>query len=72
MDIRKKIFYNKGAEAVEQVAQRGGRCTEPGDSQGQMGGEGSEQSDVAVGVPIHCRRVGLDDLQRSLPPQTIL
>ena len=25
-------------------------------------GPGSEQSDLAVGAPVHCRRVGLDDL----------
>jgi len=29
--------------------------------QGQTG-QGSEQPDVAVGVPAHCRGVGLDDL----------
>jgi len=32
-----------------------------GDVQGQAG-PGSEQPDVAVGVPVHCRGFGLDDL----------
>ena len=35
------------------------------DTQGQVGG-GSEQPDVAVGVPVYCRGVGLDDFQRFL------
>ena len=30
------------------------------------------QPDVAVGVPAHCRGVGLDDLLGSLSTQTIL
>ena len=41
--------------------QRGGGCPIPGDAQGQ-GGWGSEHPDVAVGVPVHCRGVGLDGL----------
>ena len=60
-DIRKKKYYDKGDEALEQVAQRCGGCRVPGDTQGQAGG-GSEQPDVAVYVPVHCRGVGLDDL----------
>ena len=47
--------------ALRQVAQRGGGCPIPGDTQGQAGW-GSEQPDVAVGVPVHCREVGLDVL----------
>ena len=31
------------------------------DLQGQ-GERGSEQPDLAVGVPVHCRGIGLDDL----------
>jgi len=34
--------------------------------------KGSEQPDLAVGDPVHCRRVGLDALQGSLPNQMIL
>jgi len=33
---------------------------------------GSEQCDWAVGVPFHCRGIGLDDFQGSVPTQTIL
>ena len=40
---------------------RDGGCPVPGDIQGQAG-QGSEQSDLSVGVPVHCRGVGLDDL----------
>jgi len=31
------IFYDKGSEALEQFAQRGGGCPVPGDTQGQAG-----------------------------------
>ena len=60
MDVR-KIFYNKGSEALALVAQRRGGCPIPGDVQCQAGW-GSEQPDLAVGVPVHCRGVGLDGL----------
>jgi len=40
---------------------RGGGCPITGDAQG-LAGQGSEQPDVAVGVPAHCRGLGLDDL----------
>ena len=43
----------------------------PGDFQSEAG-PGSEQPDVAVDVPVHCRGVGLDDLQKSLPTPRIL
>ena len=59
--MRKKCFYNKGAEALEPVAQRGGGCPITGHIQGQSGW-GSEQPDLAVSVLIHCRKAGLDDL----------
>lgn len=39
--------------------------------QGHAGG-GSWQPDPDEDVPVHCREVGLDDLQRSLPNRTIL
>jgi len=54
-------FYNNGGEALEQIAQRGGGCPVPGDIQGQAG-SGSEQAVLAVGAPVHCREVGLDDI----------
>ena len=31
------VFYHQGGEAVAQVAQRGGGCPIPGDTQGQAG-----------------------------------
>ena len=37
-----------------------GGCLVPGDTQGQAGWS-SMQPDLAVGVPVHCRGVGLDD-----------
>jgi len=46
--------------ALEQAAQRGGECPIPEDTHGQVG-RGSECPDVAVGVSVHCRTVGLDD-----------
>jgi len=49
------------SKALAQVAQIGGGCPVLGNIQDQAGW-GSEQRDVAVGVPVHCRAVGLDDL----------
>jgi len=54
-------FYNEGGETLQQVAQRGGRCSIPGNIQGHVGW-GSEQPDVVEDVPAHCRGIGLDDL----------
>jgi len=69
LDIKKLVLYSKSSEALEQVAQRRGGCPIPGDIQGQVGW-GSEQPDPAIGVPVHCRGVGLDDLLRFLPTHT--
>ena len=55
------FFHDKGGKALEQVAQGGGGCLVPGDIKGQAGW-GSEQHDGAVGVPVHYRGVGPDDL----------
>ena len=38
---KEDVFYNKGGEALAQVAQRAGGCPIPGDTQGQAG-QGSE------------------------------
>lgn len=65
------MFYNEGGEAPEQVAQRDNRCPMPGNIEGQVG-QGSEQTDLVEGVPAHRRWVGLDELQRFLPTQTIV
>ncbi|KAK4813719.1 hypothetical protein QYF61_020926 [Mycteria americana] len=35
LNRRKKFFYNEGGDTLAQVAQRGGRCPIPGNSQGQ-------------------------------------
>ena len=34
---KKEVLYNKGGDALAQVAQRGGGCPIPGDAQGQVG-----------------------------------
>ena len=44
---KEKVFYAKSSEAPEQVAQRGGGCSIPGDTEGQAG-LSSEQPDLAV------------------------
>jgi len=45
-----------------QVSQRGDGYPVPGDIKGQVV-QGSEQPDLAILVPVHCMRVGPDDLQ---------
>ena len=47
--------------ALNQTAQRGGEYPFPTDTHDQDG-ESPEQSDLALGIPVHCRRVGLVDL----------
>ena len=56
-----EIFYKESGEALEQVAQRGDRCRNPGNIQGQVGW-GSQKPVVAEDVPAHCKGVGRDDL----------
>jgi len=70
LDAKKKVFYNRSNEALEQVAWRSGGCSVPAETQGQAG-QGYEQPYLAVGIPIHYRGIGLDDLQESLQTQTI-
>jgi len=50
-----------GGETLAQVAQAGGRCSIPGNIQGQVG-QGSERPDLVEDVPAHCRGRGLDGL----------
>ena len=50
--------------ALEQVVQRCGRCPSLGHIQGQAG-QGSEKHDLTVGVPLHCRGLGLHDPSNS-------
>ena len=52
---------DKGSEALQQVARSDGGCPIPGDIRGQIGSD-SEQPDVAIGISVHCRGVGLDGL----------
>ena len=66
-----KVSYSVNGEAVEQVAQRCFGSRVPRDFQGQAG-SGPQLTDLAVDVPVHCRGVGLDGLQRSLPALRIL
>jgi len=61
MRYKKEILYCEGGEALEQVAQRGGKCPSPGNVQGQAGW-GSEKFDLVEDVPAHCRGIELDDL----------
>jgi len=46
---------------LAQVAQRGSRCSIPGNIPGQVG-RGSEQPGLIEDVPAHCGGVGLDGL----------
>ena len=66
-----EVFYDKDSETLEKVAQRGGRSPVPGDIRCQAVW-GSEQPDLAIGMPVHRRGVGLSDLYKSLPTQMIL
>ena len=52
---------SRGGETLEQVAQRDGGCPIPGSTQGSARW-GPEHPDIAVGVHVHWRRVGPDDL----------
>jgi len=48
-------------QALPQVAQRGSGSPIPRDTQDQAR-LGPEYPDIAVGVLVHCRGIGLDDL----------
>ena len=58
---KEEIFYCKCAETLERVSQRGRRCPIPGNIEGQVGW-GSEQPDLVVDAPAHCKGLGIDDL----------
>ena len=51
---------------LAQVAQRGSRCSIPGNIPGQVG-RGSEQPGLIEDVPAHCGGVGLDGLWGAPP-----
>jgi len=52
------ISYSEAGEVLEQVAQKGGGCPILGGTEAQAG-QGSAHPDLAVGVHVHCRGVGL-------------
>ena len=54
---KKEVFYNKGGEALEQVAQSGGGCSIPGDIQDQAGW-GPEQLGLVVMSPFIAGELG--------------
>jgi len=58
---KEDIFYHKGGETVEQVAQRGSGGPISGNIQGQVGW-GSDQPDLVEDIPAYLRQGGLDDL----------
>lgn len=53
--------FNKPSPKLAQGAQRSSGCPIPGDMQGQTG-PGSEQSDLAVDVLVHCKGVELNNV----------
>ena len=61
LDIRTKFLTVRVVRQLDHITWRGGGCPIHGGIQSQAGG-GSEQPDVAVGVPAHCRGIGLDEL----------
>ena len=56
-----KFLFQESGQTLDQVAQRGGECPIFGEIQGQAK-RGSEQANLSVDVPVHCRGVGLDGL----------
>jgi len=56
-----KVYYSVSGEALKNVAQRCGGSAVPAGIEGHVG-RGSEHPDLAVGVPVLCRGVGLHDL----------
>lgn len=52
-----QILHKEGSETLAWVAQRGGGCPIPKNTQGQLG-RGPEQPDLKEDVPAHCRGIG--------------
>jgi len=57
---KKKLFYSIGKHC-NRLPREVGDAPSFGDIQGQAG-RGSEQPDIAAGVPVHCRGRELGDL----------
>ena len=60
IECKKKVFYNKGSEALEHVDKRGGGCPIPGRIQCQAGLV-SGQPGLVVGDPARSRGLELDE-----------
>ena len=71
IEYKEEVFYSESDEALEQVFQRCSSSPVSGDIQG-WAELGSEQPGQAVDIPVHCKGVGIDDLQRALPCLRIL
>jgi len=61
LDIRKHFFTVRVVKQWNRLTRKVMDSLIPRDIQGQAG-LGSECPDLAVGVPIYCKGVGLDDL----------
>jgi len=62
------MFYDKGGEALAQVAQRRCGCPLPGSVQGQAGW-GFEQPGLVEGVPAHGKEIGIDYMPGPFQPK---
>lgn len=70
LDIKNK-FFTKGGGILAQVSLRSCGCTIIGSVQGYVA-LAFEQLDLLKEAPAHDREIGLDDLWRSSPIQTIV
>jgi len=59
--VMTKEFFTVRVVKHWDISHRGERCSIPGNTPGQVGW-GSEQPDLVVDVPTHCRGIGLDVL----------
>lgn len=57
LDMSKNLFYNKGDEVLEEVAERGGKCPISRNVPGQIGW-GSELPDLFEDVAVYFGGVG--------------
>lgn len=65
-----RVEINKGSEALERVAQKGGGCPVSRDTQG-WAEWGSEQPDGAVDVPVHCKMAFNGPFQLTINPMIL-